>query len=128
VGQVPASQMHTPPLQRRPTAHWELLPQRQLPELEQESARTGSQATHTPPVIPQVAKAEAVHPDAVQHPPAQLVGSQATQAPAMHVCPVVHAGPVPQEQAPPTHPSASVEVQAAQVAPAVPQEVRSGGA
>ena len=115
--------MHVPPLHRRPTAHWLLPPQRQLPEELQVSDRAGSHTAQIPPVTPQVlGKAETWHPLAVQQPVGHEVASQSTQAPATHVWPVTQAGFAPQVHWPLVwQPSARVALQAVHAAAPMPQ-------
>ena len=120
-GQLVASQMQVPLLQRRPVLHWLFAPHRQLPEELQVSALVESHATQAPPVTPQVAKADVTQPVAVQHPVGHEVASQLTQVPATHVWPVTQAGFAPQVQPPVAQPSASVVLHAVHGAAPMPQ-------
>lgn len=89
-----SSHWQTPPTQCLPTEHIELLPQRQSPYDEQVSARTGSQATHISPSVPQVSRVRVWHTPSRQQPLGQENGSQ-TQQPLTQCWPGLQAGPLP---------------------------------
>ena len=98
LAQLVPSQTQTPAAQRLPAAHRAVPPQRQPVEL-QESARAGSQALHAAPLVPHWVTVTGVMQVApLQHPDAQLVELQPTQAWAVQL-------PPPQEaHAPPPVP------------------------
>lgn len=88
--------LHTPELQLAvPQAG--VVPHRQLPAAEQPSAFVDPQAMHVAPPTPQLASADILHIPPAQQPLGQLWALQllAMQAPALHVCPAAHGGPMP---------------------------------
>lgn len=90
-----------------------------VPEAEQPSAET-PHVVHVAPSVPQVEAAGGWQMAPVQQPVGQEAASH-THAPFTQACPVPHAGPVPQEQAPATQPSAVVAAQDVHAAPPFPQ-------
>ena len=96
-----------------------LPPHVHVPDAEQPSAEPPHVA-HIAPSVPQVAAAGAWQMAPVQQPVGQEAESH-THAPLTQVCPVPHAGPGPQVQAPARQPSAVVFAQDVQAAPPLPQ-------
>jgi hypothetical protein len=107
-GHEAVSQTQEPATQRWPAPHDGPLPQRHSPAPEQPSARTGSQATHTEPAVPQVAADARLHVGPEQQPFGQLCALQLSQAP-----PTQRLAPQSWQLAPPA-PQASSAVPATQ--------------
>ena len=83
-GQLMASHTHWPPLQRWPGKQAAPMPQRQLPlAVSQVPPRTGSQAAHWTPPVPQAPFDCGVQTLLLQHPVGQLCAVQA-QLPFLH--------------------------------------------
>jgi hypothetical protein len=95
VGQDPASQVQTPPMQSEPGRHAAAAPHEQAPVVAQLSARAGSQVAHAVPAGPQDAASRGEQVPPVQHPSGQLTGLQPAQTPALHAWPAQswHAAP-----------------------------------
>jgi hypothetical protein len=117
-GQEVASQMQLPPTQRCPAAQAAPLPQAQLPPLQLSASLP--QTTHCAPPVPQAAVDGEAHRAPLQQPDAHEVASQ-MHWPDEQRCPALQTALLPQRQTPLVQLSASVELQAAQVAPAAPQ-------
>ncbi len=125
-GQDVASHTHEPFTQCRPGTHLVPEPHRHCPPV-QLSARTGSQAAHVWPFVPQldtVGGETQIVPE--QHPLGHDVGSH-THAPPAQRCPGAHDAPEPHMHCPPVQLSASEGSQATHVCPPVPQLVGVGG-
>jgi hypothetical protein len=111
-----------------PTAQAAVAPQRQVPVLEQLSDSAALQAAQLLAWVPQLAVVGGLTQLVpLQQPASQLTESH-TQLPPTQCWPVPQAGPAPQEQLPPSQPSAMVELQVEQPAPEVPHWARVGGA
>ncbi len=120
-----ASHTHAPLTHRCPVPHAGPAPHRHAPPA-QPSPRA-PQAAHAAPLPPHCAADVAVtHWFPLQHPDAHDVASH-TQLPAMHRCPLPHAGPVPHRHAPLTQLS-DEGPQVMHAAPLVLHEAAVGGA
>lgn len=117
--QLVASQTQAPETQRWPAPHAAFAPQRHAPPA-QVSAFEVSHAVHVPPPVPQAVRSISLHWFPWQQPDGQLVESH-VHVPPMQRWPAPHAALAPQRHEPPTHESAFVASQAAQVVPAAPQ-------
>jgi hypothetical protein len=84
--QLCTSQVHCPFAQRWPAAQGAPVPQRQAPPA-QLSARSGSQATHTAPPVPQRPRLAGLHVEPVQQPLGHAVALQPSHAPPSQCCP-----------------------------------------
>jgi hypothetical protein len=113
--------MQLPPTQRLPAPHAGASPHWQTPLVEQPSAARGSQATHVPPPVPQVASELALQAPLAQQPFGQVVSSQ-TQLPLMHLVPGPQGASLPHRQAPDwaSQVSAAEVSHAAHAAPPLP--------
>lgn len=120
------SQTQVPPLQRLPTSHMPLLPHRQEPDVEHESARAGSQATQISPLSPHLLSDRVWHPDAEQQPSGHEVESHEMQAPPMQVLPDSHMALLPQRHEPLVQLSALSELHCVHGSPAVSQRASVG--
>lgn len=107
LGHDVASHTHMPSMHRWPLAHGAPDPHAHEPAV-QRSARSGSQAMHAPPDVPQVARLGALHVEPEQHPVGQLA-AQPSHTPAVQP-------PPPQLwHAPPPTPHCAGEVPASHV-------------
>ncbi len=89
-GQEEASQTQAPPEQCWPISQGGPTPQRQSPDLEHASARSGLQVTQAAAPIPQALKPLGWHVLPEQQPPAQVVSLQPSQTPDEHARPSEH--------------------------------------
>ena len=128
LGQLWSSHTQAPETQRWPAPQLGAVPHWHAPVAEQVSALLASHAEHLLPARPQAEREGAAQePSAAQQPPGQLWPSH-TQAPALQRWPLLQAGPPPHWQVPSSEQLfASVDVQATQAAPAVPQVARLAG-
>ena len=103
------------------------MPQTHRPLAEQESARTGSQATQVPPEVPQVAGVGDTQAPLLQQPFGHDVALH-THAPLTQAVPAGQAAPVPQRHVPALASQAFADStgQALQAAPPMPQVANAG--
>lgn len=113
---------HAPPTHCCPAAQTAPLPQAQVPEEVQVSARSGSQAAHAPPIVPHVEGVAALHVVPLQQPEGHEVESQ-TQAPDTQRWPAPHWAFEPQRHSPVAQLSADVALQLPHAPPPLPQSV-----
>lgn len=118
-----ASQMHAPPLQRRPAPQAGPPPHWQPPEAEQPSPFSGLavQSVQAPPAGPQAEAERAAHVESTAQQPDGQVAALQTQALETHAWPGAQPAPAPQWQAPPLQEVARPAAQAWHAAPPVPQ-------
>jgi len=107
--------------------HCELVPQRQLPVVEQLSERTGSQAVQVAPSAPQLSSDRDWQVAPAQQPLGHATTSQ-TQLPETQCRPELQAGLLPHWQSPADEQlSALVVSQTAHPSPPLPQALTTGG-
>jgi hypothetical protein len=118
------SQTQLPPAQRRPGPHGGLTPHWQAPEAEQLLAAVSSQAVHSLPPEPQVAKERVRQASPAQQPDGQEAELH-THCPPSQRCPGPQAASLPHLQLEPAQPSARWASQLWQAPPPLPQAAAS---